>query len=65
MAEALQSKGQIGLVYHAADFFVTRQRYEAFKKTIAEDYPTTPSGPTGLGKYQQAQGSATWLSLPN
>jgi ribose transport system substrate-binding protein len=36
MAEALQSKGQIGLVYHAADFFVTRQRYEAFKKTIAE-----------------------------
>jgi ribose transport system substrate-binding protein len=39
MAEALQSKGQIGLVYHAADFFVTRQRYEAFKKTITEDYP--------------------------
>jgi ribose transport system substrate-binding protein len=39
MAKALQSKGQIGLVYHAADFFVTRQRYEAFKKTITEDYP--------------------------
>jgi ribose transport system substrate-binding protein len=39
MAMALQSKGQIGLVYHAADFFVTRQRYEAFKKTITEDYP--------------------------
>jgi ribose transport system substrate-binding protein len=39
MAMALQSKGQIGLVYYAADFFVTRQRYEAFKKTITEDYP--------------------------
>jgi ribose transport system substrate-binding protein len=39
MAKALQSKGRIGLVYHAADFFVTRQRYEAFKKTITEDYP--------------------------
>ena len=39
MAKALQSKGQIGLVYHAADFFVTRQRYEAFKKTITENYP--------------------------
>ena len=39
MAMALQSKGQIGLVYHAADFFVTRQRYDAFKKTIAENYP--------------------------
>jgi ribose transport system substrate-binding protein len=39
IAMALQSKGQIGLVYHAADFSVTRQRYDAFKKTIAENYP--------------------------
>jgi ribose transport system substrate-binding protein len=39
MAKFLQSKGQIGLIYHAADFFVTRQRYEAFRKTITEDYP--------------------------
>ena len=39
MAEFLKGKGQIGLVYHSADFFVTRQRYEAFKKTITEDYP--------------------------
>jgi ribose transport system substrate-binding protein len=39
MAAFLQSKGQIGLIYHAADFFVTRQRYEAFKRTITEDYP--------------------------
>ncbi len=39
MAKALEGKGQIGIVYHAADFFVTRQRYEAFKKTITEEYP--------------------------
>ena len=39
MAEFLKGKGQIGLIYHAANFFVTRQRYEAFKKTITEDYP--------------------------
>jgi ribose transport system substrate-binding protein len=39
MAKALQGKGQIGLVYYAADFFVTQQRYEAFKKTITENYP--------------------------
>src|SRR3984893_6070126 len=39
MAKFLQSKGQIGLIYHAANFFVTRQRYEAFRKTITEDYP--------------------------
>lgn len=39
MAKYLNGKGQIGLVYHAADFFVTRQRYEAFKNTIQNDYP--------------------------
>ena len=39
MAKALNSKGNIGLVFHAADFFVTRQRYDAFKATIASDYP--------------------------
>ena len=39
MAKFLQGKGQIGLIYHAAKFFVTRQRYEAFKKTITENYP--------------------------
>lgn len=39
MAKALGGKGEIGLVFHAADFFVTRQRYDAFKKTIADNYP--------------------------
>jgi ribose transport system substrate-binding protein len=39
MAKALEGKGQIGMIYYAADFFVTRQRYEAFKKTITENYP--------------------------
>jgi ribose transport system substrate-binding protein len=39
MGKFLKGKGQIGLVYHAADFFVTRQRYDAFKKTITDDYP--------------------------
>lgn len=39
MAKALKGKGQIGLVYHAADFFVTRQRLDGFKKTITENYP--------------------------
>lgn len=39
MAKALNGKGQIGIVFHAADFFVTRQRYDAFKATIQSDYP--------------------------
>ena len=39
MAEQLEGKGKIGIVFHEADFFVTKQRYEAFKKTIADEYP--------------------------
>jgi ribose transport system substrate-binding protein len=39
MAKALNSEGEIGIVFHAADFFVTRQRYDAFKKTITDSYP--------------------------
>jgi ribose transport system substrate-binding protein len=39
MAQALGGKGKIGLIYHDADFFVTKQRYDAFKKTITDNYP--------------------------
>jgi ribose transport system substrate-binding protein len=38
MAKALHGKGEIGLIYHGADFFVTRQRYEGFKAIIGK-YP--------------------------
>ncbi len=38
MAAKLGGKGKIGLVFHAADFFVTKQRYDAFKKTIQDNY---------------------------
>ncbi|PZE19877.1 substrate-binding domain-containing protein [Paenibacillus xerothermodurans] len=39
MAEAIGKKGDIGVIYHDADFFVTRQRSDAFEKTIKEQYP--------------------------
>ena len=39
MAKALGGKGKIGLIFHAADFFVTKQRYDGFKETISDDYP--------------------------
>ena len=39
MAQALGGQGEIALVFHAADFSVTRQRHEAFKKTMAEHHP--------------------------
>ncbi len=50
MAKALGSKGTIGLVFHAADFFVTKQRYDGFKKTILENYPDIKIvGEQGIG----------------
>ena len=38
MALKLGGKGKIGIIYHSADFFVTKQRYDAFKKTIQDNY---------------------------
>lgn len=39
MAKYLNEKGKVGLVFHAADFFVTKQRYEAVKATLGKYYP--------------------------
>jgi ribose transport system substrate-binding protein len=39
MAQALDGRGAVGVIFHEADFFVTRQRYEAFTQTIQEHYP--------------------------
>jgi ribose transport system substrate-binding protein len=39
MGKQLNGKGKIGLIYHEADFFVTKQRYEGFKKAITENFP--------------------------
>jgi ribose transport system substrate-binding protein len=38
MAKALKGRGKIGVIFHEADFFVTKQRYEGFKSTITADY---------------------------
>lgn len=39
LAKALDGKGDIGVIYHSADFFVTRQRYDGFRKVVEEQYP--------------------------
>ncbi len=64
MAKALGGKGEIGIVFHAADFFVTRQRYEGFKKTITETYPDIKivaeqgiGGPDFAGDAEKAAGA--------
>ena len=38
LVEALKAKGTVGLVFHAANFFVTHQRYVAVKNTLTK-YP--------------------------
>lgn len=39
MGEALDGKGQIGMVYYDADFFTTNQRDQGFRDTMASEYP--------------------------
>ncbi|WP_409304108.1 substrate-binding domain-containing protein [Peribacillus sp. SCS-155] len=39
MAEKLGKKGKIGVLFHDADFFVTKQRTDAFEATLKEKYP--------------------------
>jgi len=39
MGEKLGGKGKIAILYHDADFFVTNQRDNAFRKTIKEKFP--------------------------
>jgi ribose transport system substrate-binding protein len=71
MAKALGGKGQIGLIHHEADFFVTKQRYDGFKKTISTDYPDIKvvddkgiAGPDFAGD-GQAAASAMLSKNPN
>jgi ribose transport system substrate-binding protein len=39
LAAAIGGKGKIAYFFHDAEYYVTNQRDEAFKKTIAENYP--------------------------
>ena len=38
MGKSLCGKGKIGVIFHEADFFVTQQRYDGFKATMAKYY---------------------------
>jgi ribose transport system substrate-binding protein len=61
-AKAMNCEGTIGLIYHEADFFVTRDRYEGFKTTIQEKYPNITivdeKGVTGSDFAGQSQAAA-------
>jgi ribose transport system substrate-binding protein len=61
MAKAIGGKGKVGVIFHNADFFVTKQRYDGFKATIKAGYPnmkivqsTGIAGPDFAGDAQKA-----------
>jgi ribose transport system substrate-binding protein len=71
MCQALNGKGDIGAVYHGADFFVTHQRWVAFQATVAKVCPgvkivvsTGISGPDFAGQATDAAG-AMLTKYPN
>lgn len=39
MGEVLNGKGKIGMIFHDADYFVTRQRAQGFEDTIKKEFP--------------------------
>ena len=69
MAKALGGKGEIGVIFHEADFFVTKQRYDGFKTTIESDYPdiaiVDEKGIAGPDFAGDAQGAANAMMTEN
>jgi ribose transport system substrate-binding protein len=70
MCKAVKS-GDIGAVYHGADFFVTKQRWNGFKATLAKQCPSVKikvstgiSGPDFAGDADKAA-SAMLTRYPN
>ncbi|TCN21197.1 substrate-binding domain-containing protein [Mesobacillus foraminis] len=57
MAEKLGRKGKIGIVYHDVNFFVTKNRSDAFEKRMKEKYPNieivAKSGITGPNQAEE------------
>ena len=71
LGRKLNGKGSIALIHHAADFWVTKQRWNGFKDTITKDFPRIKiiddkgiSGPDFAGD-AQAAATAILTKTPN
>ena len=69
LGRKLNGKGTIALIHHAADFWVTKQRWDGFKNTITKKFPGIKivddkgiSGPDFAG---DAQAAATAILTKN
>lgn len=69
MASNIGGEGKVGAIFHAADFFVTQQRYEAFQKTIKDEYPNieivADQGIAGPDFASQAEEAASAMLTKN
>lgn len=61
LAKSLGGVGKVGAIFHQADFFVTKQRFQGFKDTITKEFPkikiveeTGIAGPDFAGQAQVA-----------
>ena len=68
LGETLGGEGDVGMVYYDADFFVSNQRDQGFKETMAEKYPdiniVTEQGFTDENGCSE-QGDAILTQYPN
>lgn len=69
LARELGGAGEIGMIYHEADFFVTQQRYDGFMETLEEEFPdievVQEQGIAGPDFAGDAQGAANAMLTQN
>ena len=66
MAAALGDQGNVGMIFHDADFYVTNQRDGAFKTTIEQDHPNMQIvAEAGMADPAQAEAIAQAMLIQN
>lgn len=69
LARELGGSGEIGVIYHEADFFVTQQRYDGFMTTLENEFPdievVQEQGIAGPDFAGDAQGAANAMLTQN
>jgi ribose transport system substrate-binding protein len=65
IAKSMGESGKLGVVYYAANFFVTNQYDHAFEKTIEDRYPKIEMDKAGFSNPEKAQEVAAGLIARN
>ncbi|HAJ95956.1 MAG TPA: LacI family transcriptional regulator, partial [Actinobacteria bacterium] len=66
LADAMDEKGEVGWIFHDADFYVTNQRDNAFKAVIQANYPNMEIvAEQGFAETKDAEGIAAAMIIQN